>query len=143
MSAALFKKFTVPYDIQLYDTFGAGLKNGRGMHMCGNSVHLHKALKEDLRISSFDIFGYLVEPEVAARNLSGVYLWGNVDPMLMLNGSRDEVKAACMHCLEAMAPGGGLLLGDGANVCPGTPLENLAVFTEAAEEYGLPSDHAH
>ena len=33
---------------------------------------------------------------------------------------------------------GGLLLGDGANVCPGTPVENLAALSEAAEEYGLP-----
>ncbi len=37
-----------------------------------------------------------------------------------------------------MAPCGGFMLGDGANVCPGTPLENLAAFTEAAEEYGRP-----
>ena len=35
------------------------------------------------------------------------------------------------------APCGGLMLGDGANVFPGTPLENLAVFVDAAEEYAL------
>jgi uroporphyrinogen-III decarboxylase len=64
-------------------------------------------------------------------------LWGNINPMLMLNGTRDEVKRACLDALEALAPCGGFMLGDGANVCPGTPLENLAVFVEAAEEYGL------
>lgn len=55
---------------------------------------------------------------------------------LMLNGSKNEVKNACRECLEALAPCGGLILGDGANVCPGTPLENLAAFTEATEEFG-------
>jgi hypothetical protein len=30
------------------------------------------------------------------------------------------------------------MLGDGANVCPGTPVENLAALTEASQEYGLP-----
>lgn len=40
-----------------------------------------------------------------------------------------------MEALEAMAPCGGLTLCDGANVCPGTPLENLAVFVEACEDY--------
>ena len=80
-----------------------------------------------------------VPPRVAAQNLGGrALLWGNVNPMLMLAGSKAEVKQACLQCLEAMAPGGGFMLGDGANVCPGTPLENLVVFTEAAEEYGLP-----
>jgi uroporphyrinogen-III decarboxylase len=56
--------------------------------------------------------------------------------MLMKDGDPDQVKAAALHCLEALAPVGGLLLGDGANVCPGTPLENLAAVTEASVEYG-------
>ena len=66
-------------------------------------------------------------------------LWGNINPMLMLNGTKAEVKQAARAALEALAPCGGFLLGDGANVCPGTPLENLAALTEAAEEYGLPA----
>jgi uroporphyrinogen-III decarboxylase len=113
------------------------------MHMCGDSTHLHRVLVEDLRITSFDLFGYRVTPEVAARNLGGkMLLWGNINPMLMLNGSKGEVKAASLRCLAALAPFGGLLLGDGANVCPGTPLENLAALTEAAEEYGLTAGNA-
>jgi uroporphyrinogen-III decarboxylase len=90
-------------------------------------------------MTSFDLFGYMVEPEVAARNLGGKSLmWGNINPMLMLNGTKEDVKQAARHVLEAIAPCGGLMLGDGANVCPGTPLANLAALTEAAEEYGLP-----
>jgi hypothetical protein len=139
MSPEMFLEFCVPYTAELFDTFGAGLRNGRGMHMCGQSAHLHKVLVDDLRISSFDIFGYQVEPATAARNLGGrMYLWGNVNPMLMLNGTRDQVRQAALDALAAMAPCGGLMLGDGANVCPGTPLANLAALTEASEEYGLP-----
>ena len=142
MSADHFKQFVVPYDLRLYEAFGAGLKNGRGMHMCGDSTHLHRALVEDLKITSFDLFGYRVTPAVAAKSFGGkVLLWGNINPMLMLNGSKQDVKAAARECLEVLAPCGGLLLGDGANVCPGTPLENLAALTEAAQEYGLPADH--
>ena len=43
-----------------------------------------------------------------------------------------------VKCLEALAPCGGFMLGAGANVCPGTPVEHLAGFSEAAEEYGMP-----
>lgn len=139
MSAKAFKEFVVPYDNRLYEEFGAGLKSGRGMHMCGDSRHLHGVLNEDLKITSFDLFGYRVEPEVIRKSFGGhVLLWGNIDPMLMLNGSKDEVKAAARRCLEVLAPCGGLLLGDGANVCPGTPIENLAALTEASEEYRNP-----
>ena len=67
-----------------------------------------------------------------------MYLWGNISPMLMLNGTPDQVKQAALDALAAMAPCGGFMLGDGANVCPGTPLESLAALTQASEEYGLP-----
>ncbi len=136
MSLTDFREFCVPYDRQLYETIG-GPDGNRAMHMCGQSAHLHPALVEDLRITQFDIFGYVVPPAVAAKNLGGkMRLWGNINPMLMLGGTPAEVKTAALDCLAALAPCGGLLLGDGANVCPGTPLENLAAVTEAAEEYG-------
>jgi uroporphyrinogen-III decarboxylase len=137
MSLEAFREFCVPYDLRLYQTLampGADF----GMHMCGDSTHLHPALVDDLHITDFNIFGYLVPPKVAACNLGGkMRLWGNINPMLMLKGTAEEVKAEAMAALEAMAPCGGLLLGDGANVCPGTPLENLAALTRAAEEYGV------
>jgi len=139
MSPDTFRDFCVPYTGELFDTFGQGFQNGRALHMCGQSTHLLRSLVEDLRISSFDVFGYLVEPEIAARDLGGhMYLWGNINPMLMLDGSKTQVKEAALRALRAMAPCGGFMLGDGANVCPGTPLENLAALTEAAEEYGFP-----
>ena len=139
MSPDMFRQFCVPYANELYDTFGKGLRNGRAMHMCGQSTHLHQVLVDDLRISSFEIFGYQVPPTVAAQNLGGrMYLWGNVNPMLMLNGTRDQVTQAAHAALAAMAPCGGFLLGDGANVCPGTPLSNLAALTEASEQFGIP-----
>lgn len=139
LSPEIFKEFCVPCDNLLYDTFGKGLRDGRGMHMCGNSTHLHSVLVNDLKISSFNLFGYQVPPKVAAGNLGGkMYLYGNINPMLMLDGTKAQVKDAAMECLEALGPCGGFMLGDGANVCPGTPVENLAVLTEASEEYGLP-----
>ncbi len=143
MSAQMFREFCVPYTNKLFDTFGRGFKDGRGMHMCGQSTHLHQALIDDLHVSSFNVFGYVVDPKVAARNLGGqMYLWGNINPMLMLDGTREQVKQAALVALEAMAPCGGFMLGDGANVCPGTPLANLAALTEASEEFGLPMGEA-
>jgi len=143
MSPQLFKEFCIPYTTALYDKFGAGLTHGRGMHMCGNSTHLHKILVEDARLSSFDGFGYLVPPKVAADNLGGrMLLWGNLNPMLMLQGRKEEVKAEALEALRWMAPCGGFMLGDGANVCPSTLIENLAALTAAAEEYGLPQRKA-
>jgi uroporphyrinogen-III decarboxylase len=138
MSPELFKKFCVPYDNILFERYGDSIPFGRTIHMCGKSTHLHKALKEDLKMNSFWLFGYPVPPKVAAANLGGTtLLWGNINPMLMKEGSCQEVKQAARECVEEMGPCGGLLLGDGANVCPGTPLASFQAIMEVAEEFGL------
>jgi uroporphyrinogen-III decarboxylase len=138
MSADLFRKICIPYSNRLFERFGDSIPFGRTVHMCGKSTHLHKALKEDLKMNSFFLFGYLVPPKVAAANLGGTTLmWGNINPMLMKDGSRDAVKQAAQECIDAIGPCGGLLLGDGANVCPGTPLESFQAIMDAAEEFGL------
>ncbi len=133
MSQSMFREFVVPYDNMLYERFG---KKIRGMHMCGLSTHLHEALVKDMHITDFSVFGYQVKPSDIAKTMGGkVRLWGNINPMLMLNGSKEEVKAEALTILEYLAPLGGFMLGDGANVCPGTPLENINVLVEASKEY--------
>jgi len=140
VSSDMFREFCVPYDNRMYDAFGNGLKDGRGMHMCGQSVHLHEALLNDARITSFNLFGSPVKPEVAAKNLGGrIYLIGNIDPMLILNGPKEKIREVALDCLRNLGPCGGFVLADGANICPETPLENMAVLRQTAEGYGLPT----
>ncbi|NQT53479.1 hypothetical protein HQ576_15580 [bacterium] len=134
MSPDLFREFCVPYCHKLFDLFG---RRERGIHMCGDSRHLIASLKEDMKMTRFELFGYLVPPAVAAAELRGIKLWGNLDPMMMKDAPPEQVKQAARECLEALAPGGGHLLGDGANVCPGTPPATFAAIMEASEEYGL------
>lgn len=66
MSPAMFKEFCVPYSNRLFDA-----STSRGIHMCGSSTHLHRALLDDMRMTSFDLFGYVVDPKVAANFLGG------------------------------------------------------------------------
>jgi len=136
MSAELFREFCVPYDNRLFDALGSGMRDGRGMHMCGKSDHLHATLLEEERITSFQLFGHNVKPAVASKNLGGkCCLWGNIDPLLLLEGPKERIREATVEFLEALGPCRGVVLGDGANVCPGTPLDHLAVVRETAERY--------
>ena len=117
MSPSMFKEFVIPYDKILYDRFG---KKTRSMHMCGPSTHLHDSLVNDLHITDFDMFGYQVEPSDIAVSMGGrVHLWGNINPMLMLNGSKEEVKQETYKVLEHLAPMGGLHGGRRGKCLPG------------------------
>jgi uroporphyrinogen-III decarboxylase len=124
----------------IWRLFGRDFEDGRGMHMCGDSNHLLETLAKDAKITSFNVFGFPTDLNKVAEHLGGkTYLWGNINPMLMLDNTVSAVKEAVLNCLSTLAPCGGFMLGDGANVCPGTPGENLAALTEASQEYGLPT----
>jgi len=136
ISSNMFDEFIIPYDDRLFTLFGDDGPYGRGIHMCGHSTHLHDSLLNKLRMSSFILFGYPTQPEEIRSNLgSNCLLWGNVNPVNMLTKSAQLVKDEAGHVLEVLAPLGVLMLGDGANLCPGTPLENIRALAEAAEKY--------
>ena len=138
LSPELFKKFCAPYSNILFERFGDSVPFGRTVHNCGDCTHMVKPFKEDLKMNSFFLFGHKVSRDVAADVLGGTtLLWGNIDPVIMKDGAYQDVKRAARECIEAIGPCGGLLLGDGANVCPGTPLENFQAIMDASEEFGL------
>lgn len=136
ISGGSFAEFCAPYARQLYDAF----PGERSMHMCGHNRHLHRCLVEDVGITFFSGFGSPVQPEEIAQTMGGrVLLKGNVDCLLLKDGTTAQVRAAARRCLETLAPLGGYILCDGYNVAPGTPLDNLWALKEEAAAYGLPS----
>jgi len=136
ISAEMYREFCVPYDDQIYDALGQGMADGRSKHMCGKIDHLLPVLVEH-RISSLWGFGSGVAPEVMAGALGGrCWLRGNVSPVLLLKGCPEGVEPAAERVLAAFAPHGGLILADGFNVAPGTPLENIAALVRASETWG-------
>ena len=65
-----------------------------------------------------------------------VVLLGNVSPMLIHSGTPEQIREATRQVIEKLAPHRGLIIQDGSNIPPGTPLENINAMTEAAELYG-------
>jgi uroporphyrinogen-III decarboxylase len=65
-----------------------------------------------------------------------VVLLGNVSPLLIAEGTPAEIKEATRRVIEKLAPYKGLIIQDGNNIAPGTPVENINAMMEAALEYG-------
>ncbi len=135
-----FKEFSVPYDLRLYEKFGKGLRDGRSMHNCGRSVHLLDTYIDDLKISTFSLFGYSVTPETVAQKLAGkCYLWGNINPIMLADEDKEAIAVYSRKYFDLVAPYGGIVFGDGANVTPDTPVDNMELVVRVAEEYA--KDH--
>jgi uroporphyrinogen-III decarboxylase len=66
-----------------------------------------------------------------------VVLLGNVSPVLIARGTPQQVKEATRKVIEKLAPYGGLIVQDGNNIAPGSPVENINAMMQAATEFRL------
>ena len=74
------------------------------------------------------------------RSAGKTLLHGNISPMTLFEGTAGDVAVETRTLLESLAPFGGIILGDGYNVVPGSPLENLEAIRRTCEEFGAPAE---
>jgi hypothetical protein len=58
--------------------------------------------------------------------------------MTLFKGTPHDVEKETTILLNTLAPFGGIIVGDGYNVAPDSPLENLGSIRKACEQYGVP-----
>jgi hypothetical protein len=138
-----YREFCVPFARRLYDLFGTDRHDGRMMHLCGRNVHLHEALLNDLHITQLTGYGSGNAPEEMGQLAGKVLLHGNVDPMTLFQGSVHDVEQETAKILEVLAKHGGIILGDGYNVVPASPLSNLDAVRKTSERFGVPEAKSH
>ena len=133
LSKEVYSDLVLPFEKKLRFHFDGYAS----LHMCGKSDHLLETFRDDLKINELQGFGYQVDLDHIAEIMGGrVVLVGNVDPMLILNGSPAEIIEACRMVIEKIAPYKGFILQDGNNIPPGSPLENINAMMKAAKLYG-------
>lgn len=138
-----YREFCVPFARRLYDIFGTDRHDGRMMHLCGRNVHLHEALLNDLHITQLTGYGSGNAPEEMGVLAGRILLHGNVDPMTLFKGSVHDVERETARILEILAQNGGIILGDGFNVVPASPISNLEVIRKTSERFGVPVGRGH
>jgi uroporphyrinogen-III decarboxylase len=138
ISLEQYREFCVPVGRKLYGMFGNNLHNGRTMHLCGRNVHLHEALLDDLHITMLTGYGSENRPDEMGYLKGNTLLHGNIDPLTLFEGTPQTVAAETKRLLETLASSGGIILGDGFNVVPASPLENLEAVRTTSLEFGVP-----
>jgi uroporphyrinogen decarboxylase len=133
LSRRMFEDLVLPANRRLRDRFDGRLT----FHMCGKSDHLLELFRDGLRIHEFQGFGWEVDLDRIAEIMGGrVVLIGNVNPMLILSGTPEEVVEATRRVIEKLAPYGGFIVQDGNNIPPGSPVANINAMMLAAERFG-------
>jgi uroporphyrinogen-III decarboxylase len=105
--------------------------------MCGRSDHLLSIFTDELKIHELQGFGWQVNLDKIGEIMGGkVVLIGNVSPLTIAAGTSAEVKEATRRVIAKLAPYQGLIIQDGNNIAPGSPIENINAMMEAAIELG-------
>jgi len=132
LSSKVYRNMVLPHEQRLRFHF-----DGRvSLHMCGHTNHLLEIFADDLKIDEYLGFGWEVDLDRIGKVMGGrVVLVGNVSPLLIANGTPEQVKSATRHVIEKLAPYGGLIVQDGNNIAPGSPVENINAMMAAAIEF--------
>ncbi|MCL2647241.1 MAG: uroporphyrinogen decarboxylase family protein [Phycisphaerales bacterium] len=132
ISPAMFKEFVVPYYLQLWTRF----PGPRTFHMCGRINHLLDILRDEMKITTLDGFGFPVPPELLAEKLAGrVNLKGGFSPVLLHAGPADAIRSETLRYLRLLAPTGGFIMSNGGSAVVGTPPAHFQALITTTREF--------
>ena len=136
LSPALFREFVVPY----YQSVWTRFKGNRLFHMCGKIDHLLDILRNDLKISLLDNFGFPTAVGALDDKLAGyARLTGGPSPMLIHDGPVSSITEECIRYLKILGPKGGFTLTAGGGIAPGTPAQHCEAMLKASRRIGFPA----
>jgi uroporphyrinogen decarboxylase len=135
LSPWLYREFVVPCVLRVVEAVGRPLR----IHVDGAANHLLPIYGE-LELDELVSFGWGTSVDAVRDQLGGrALLSGNLAPDLFVRRSPEDVYRAAMRVLEVLAPCGGFLLQEGANMPPEAKPENIEAMVRAAEDFGLPA----
>ena len=132
---ALYREIAWPHERNVTQRL---LKDGVRIqnHICGNATAIVPDMVETgAVILGLDYKCDLSSIKEATRGRATIV--GTIDPSeIVARGTPDDVTEAAREELAILAPGGGLILGAGCAIPPGTPDENLRTLIEAGRTFG-------
>ncbi len=131
LSPEMFTEFVLPYNEMIFNAF----PEYKEFHMCGKIDHLLDIISE-MNIDHLIAFGFSTDIFRIRKLLNSRFVYsGGVSPIILKNGNRSEIEKEIYKYINVFRDTGAYILGDGASIAPGTPLENVNMLYEMAEKY--------
>ncbi|MGQ9514479.1 MAG: uroporphyrinogen decarboxylase family protein [Thermoproteota archaeon] len=135
LSPKAYERFVLPLHKEIVKTFCTGRPS---IHLCGDINHLLEIIRRELKIKSIDS-GYPLDLK-KARDILGddVVIRGNLHVMTLLNGPMEKIRAETLQILQSgVLKGKMFIFGEGNNVAPLTPAENMNYAYRIVRELGV------
>lgn len=136
ISKKQFETFALPY-LKKFTDWAKSRNAHTLVHICGNTTdRLDLFPQTGASCISLD---HKTDIAKAKDTLHGKMCFaGNIDPVnIMLQGSVQDVEAACTRVIETAGTEGGFVLMPGCDIPPTVPYENIQKFIQIARDWKL------
>lgn len=136
ISKKQFETFALPY-LKKFTDWAKSRNAHTLVHICGNTTdRLDLFPQSGASCISLD---HKTDIAKAKDTLHGKMCFaGNIDPVnVMLQGSVQDVEAACTRVIETAGTEGGFVLMPGCDIPPTVPYENIQKFIQIARDWKL------
>ena len=131
LSPEMFKEFVLPYNEIIFNEF----PEYKEFHMCGRLDHLMDIVS-NMDIDHLIAFGFPNDIKLMRKKIGSKFVYsGGISPILLKNGSKNEIVDEICRYIDVFEDTGAYILGDGASVAPGTPVENINLLCATAGKY--------
>jgi len=134
ISPPVYREFVLPYHRRLIDAIHQ--KGGRlGAHICGYIDPIYEDLLGlGIDLLSIDAPSSLETLFQVGRGKTTIV--GNVDPMLFVEGGREELEAAAQKCLDIAQGDSRYIIGPGCQIPLQANLDNIKAFVDYCHTHG-------
>ncbi len=133
-SPELYERFCYPVMERVFQHFAPVEGDLRHQHSDSDMGHL-LLLLNSLGINSTN-FGPTVLSKFIREKMPRAMISGQIPPMLLRNGTPEEIIEAVRSDIEDVGSDGGLVISTAGSIAEGTTLYNVKVLMYAVEKYG-------
>jgi len=134
LSPSQFDDFLLPVYEKIYGELAPASGDDRFYHNDARVAHLLDPLRA-LGVNGINPDPD-VDPALLRTKLPAAIIYGCVPPLVLKDGSPEQVTQAARRTIERAGEGGGLVLTTAGSINAGTPYANLRALCEAAQRFG-------
>ncbi len=131
---AQYERFCAPVLHRLFSTFAPNPEHRRYQHSDSEMRHIMPILHQ-LGVNVVNL-GPTIHPLVIRKAMPDAEIHGQLPPMLLRNGTPEEIRDMVKRDIDAVGADGKLVCATAGSMAGGTPMENFLVYMGAVAEFG-------
>jgi uroporphyrinogen decarboxylase len=134
ISPDVYREHVLPYHKRIVDAVHAH-KGRLAFHICGYMDPIYEELV-GLGLDGLSIDAPSSLEKLFEVGKGKITIIGNVDPILFMEGTADQLQAEAKKCLDIAEGDARYIVGPGCQIPLQANLDNIKAFTEACHAYG-------